>query len=106
MWGIEKRRHPHPFGNVHARRREGGWVLLQNCHLARSWMPELQKVVEYLSTSCESGCEASGDSNNNKETFVHPNFRLFLTSLPADFFPVSVLQGTIKYALEQPRGIS
>lgn len=88
--------------------REGGWVLLQNCHLARSWMPELHKVVECLSNplECDFQVCSEGGSSSSKEALVHPSFRLFLTSLPVDFFPVSVLQGTLKYALERPKGIS
>ena len=26
----------------------GGWVLLQNCHLATSWMPKLDRILESM----------------------------------------------------------
>uniref|UniRef100_H0WXE9 Dynein axonemal heavy chain 8 n=1 Tax=Otolemur garnettii TaxID=30611 RepID=H0WXE9_OTOGA len=77
---------------VHARKliqmsmQQGGWVLLQNCHLGLEFMEEL---LETLST-----IEANDDS-----------FRVWITTEPHDRFPITLLQTSLKFTNEPPQGV-
>ena len=69
-------------------RTTGDWVCLQNCHLAVSWLGRLEQLLEQVDT-----------------TSLHPEYRLWLTSMPSDKFPVPILQNGIKITNEPPKGI-
>eukprot|EP00770_Monocercomonoides_exilis_P008083 MONOS_8041.1-p1 / transcript=MONOS_8041.1 / gene=MONOS_8041 / organism=Monocercomonoides_exilis_PA203 / gene_product=dynein haevy chain 9, inner dynein arm 5 / transcript_product=dynein haevy chain 9, inner dynein arm 5 / location=Mono_scaffold00292:32264-47119(-) / protein_length=4951 / sequence_SO=supercontig / SO=protein_coding / is_pseudo=false len=71
--------------------QKGEWVFLQNCHLAASFMQQLERVCLSFSLA-----EASQ---------VNEEFRLWLSAMPTPTFPVSVLQNSIKLTNEPPAGV-
>ena len=62
------------------------WILLQNCHLAKSFMTMLEKKIDEI---VETGS----------------SFRLFLTALPSNVIPITIIQDSIKIVNEPPRGL-
>jgi dynein heavy chain len=77
---------------VHARRllqqrmNEGGWILLQNCHLGLNFLEELLETI--LTT------EQIDDA-----------FRCWVTTEPHPKFSINLLQSSIKFTNEPPQGI-
>ena len=65
-------------------------MCLQNCHLAVSWLPRLEQIVEKQVENPQS---------------THPDYRMWLTSMPCADFPVSVLQVGIKLSMQPPKGV-
>jgi len=67
----------------------GNWVCLQNCHLAVSWLPTLDRLLEELRA-------AEG---------ISEDFRLWLTTMPSPQFPSTILQASLKLTQEPPKGL-
>eukprot|EP00892_Ulva_mutabilis_P004868 jgi/Ulvmu1/2753/UM014_0211.1 len=69
--------------------RDGFWVVLQNCHLAKTFLPRLEQLCEKELVADE----------------VHPDFRLWLTSYPSPIFPIAITESGMKITNEAPAGI-
>lgn len=72
--------------------KEGGWVMLQNCHLMSSWVPKLERLLEVVSQD------------------AHEDFRCFISAEPPPIsswtnMPESLMQSCIKVANEAPADI-
>uniref|UniRef100_A0A671M0J4 Dynein heavy chain ATP-binding dynein motor region domain-containing protein n=1 Tax=Sinocyclocheilus anshuiensis TaxID=1608454 RepID=A0A671M0J4_9TELE len=61
--------------------KTGNWIFLQNCHLAVSWMLAMEELIKTFT---------------EPDTVIHEDFRLFLSSMPTNVFPVTVLQNSVK----------
>ncbi|XP_062284222.1 dynein axonemal heavy chain 8-like [Scomber scombrus] len=77
---------------VHARKliqmsmSQGGWVLLQNCHLGLEFMDELLDTISTVET-------------------MHDTFRVWITTEPHDLFSITLLQSSIKFTNDPPQGV-
>ncbi|KAH0794512.1 Dynein heavy chain family protein [Histomonas meleagridis] len=69
---------------------KGEWVFLQNCHLCPSFLPKLEHMIQKMS---------------RKSSTYHKEFRLFLSSMPTNEFPIFILRNSIKVTSEPPSGI-
>ncbi|KAG9275828.1 dynein heavy chain 5, axonemal-like [Astyanax mexicanus] len=77
---------------VHARRllaqsmADGGWLLLQNCHLGLDFLDELLETINTSENIAES-------------------FRVWVTTEVHPKFPINFLQSSVKFTNEPPQGI-
>uniref|UniRef100_T1GQR5 Dynein heavy chain region D6 P-loop domain-containing protein n=1 Tax=Megaselia scalaris TaxID=36166 RepID=T1GQR5_MEGSC len=72
--------------------KNGHWVVLQNIHLVRKWLPTLEKKLEYYAE------------------ISHENYRMFLSAEPAStpsahIIPQGILESSIKITNEPPTGM-
>eukprot|EP00462_Mataza_sp_D1_P007532 CAMPEP_0175123998 /NCGR_PEP_ID=MMETSP0087-20121206/2542_1 /TAXON_ID=136419 /ORGANISM="Unknown Unknown, Strain D1" /LENGTH=4569 /DNA_ID=CAMNT_0016405727 /DNA_START=105 /DNA_END=13811 /DNA_ORIENTATION=+ len=68
---------------------EGGWALLQNCHLGLGFMRTMDEELQKAKAEKE----------------VHEAFRLWITCEPHKDFPINLLQSSVKVTNEPPAGM-
>uniref|UniRef100_A0A7S3YRZ4 AAA+ ATPase domain-containing protein n=1 Tax=Lotharella globosa TaxID=91324 RepID=A0A7S3YRZ4_9EUKA len=103
---------------------QGGWALLNNCHLGLGYMNGLTDYIEQKreedaqtrekenskNKKASAGEEKEGKKKKKKGKEeipfkCHDNFRLWITCEAHPKFPISLLQTSIKMTMEPPKGI-
>jgi dynein heavy chain len=72
-------------------REQGHWVVLHNVHLMPKWLNELNKLIDKMET---------GDGGRPND-----DFRIMLSSDPANSIPFGLLERSIKLTNEPPSGL-
>lgn len=72
--------------------QHGHWVVLQNIHLTKKWLPTLEKKMDYYAENS------------------HENYRIFVSAEPAaaaaaHIIPQGILESSIKITNEPPSGM-
>jgi hypothetical protein len=59
---------------MHSSIERGKWVFFQNCHLAPSWMPALERLIEHINPDkvCHAGHHIPTGSCSAKGLISHP----------------------------------
>jgi len=65
--------------------QNGDWIILENLHLVLEWLPTFEERIAKW-----KGAE------------LNPRFRMWITSVPVPDFPASILERSIKVALQPP----
>ncbi len=68
--------------------RQGHWVILNNVHLMPRWLSKVEKMLDDF-----------------KQEGSHQNFRMFLSSDPANSIPIGILERCIKLTSDPPSGL-
>ena len=68
--------------------QNGDWIILENLHLVLEWLPTFEEKISMW-----------------KAAELNPRFRMWITSVSVVDFPTSILERSIKVALQQPTSI-
>ena len=72
--------------------KDGGWIMLQNCHLMENWVPSLERLLEVV------------------QEYAHKQFRCYISAEAPSMdwmknMPESLLQSCVKVANEAPADV-
>ncbi|CAD8148668.1 unnamed protein product [Paramecium octaurelia] len=76
----------------------GQWVILQNCHLAISWLPQLDNLLQNINSELHK-------KEKDKLMKINTEFRLWMTTMSTPAFPQQLLMDAVKMTKDPPKGV-